>query len=113
MQLNSGILERRRQNLAAALDHFKLAKQLEPGYCEPDYWIGLTLINMGETPDGLERMELSVGCKYVRADALNTLNKVCVCVCVKLGRTLHVFFLHMVFPHIVCTCVHTLHAGLV
>lgn len=48
MQLNSGILERRRHNLPAALSHFQLAAAIEPGYCEPDYWIGITLVNMGE-----------------------------------------------------------------
>ena len=54
VQLNSGILERRRQNLPAALSHFQLASAIEPGYCEPGYWIGITLVNMGER-GGAER----------------------------------------------------------
>ena len=51
VQLNSGILERRRQNLPAALSHFQLASAIEPGYCEPGYWIGITLVNMGESSE--------------------------------------------------------------
>lgn len=48
VQLNSGILERRRHDLPAAIKHFELARAIEPGYCEPGYWIGLSLVNMGE-----------------------------------------------------------------
>ena len=47
VQLNSGILERRYQNWEAALRHFERARAIEPGYCEPDYWVGLTLVNQG------------------------------------------------------------------
>lgn len=43
MQLNSGILERRYQAWDRALEHFELARSIEPGYCEPGYWIGVTL----------------------------------------------------------------------
>lgn len=32
------------------LRHFRLARELEPGYCEPAYWIGITLVNMGRSP---------------------------------------------------------------
>ncbi len=97
------ILERRRANLPAALDHFKLARLIEPGYCEPDYWVGITLINMGEgegrrlqgesssdllcaikrsfehsgrTIEGLEELEKALSCKYVAADATKTLNTI-------------------------------------
>ena len=48
VQLNSGILERRYQNWEAALRHFERARTIEPGYCEPDYWVGLTLVNQGK-----------------------------------------------------------------
>ena len=44
VQLNSGILERRYQNWDRALMHFEHARAVEPGYCEPDYWIGITLL---------------------------------------------------------------------
>ena len=44
VQLNSGILERRYQAWDRALQHFEKARQIEPGYCEPGYWIGVTLI---------------------------------------------------------------------
>lgn len=51
VQLNSGILERRHKNWPKALDHFQLARTLEPGYCEPDYWVGATMINAGMDVD--------------------------------------------------------------
>ncbi|GAX82143.1 hypothetical protein CEUSTIGMA_g9571.t1 [Chlamydomonas eustigma] len=76
VQLNSGILERRRLDMPRALQHFNLARTIEPGYCEPDYWMGLTHINMGNTVAGLEELEKAVGCKYVAADATSTLNKI-------------------------------------
>ena len=52
VQLNSGILERRYQNWEAALRHFERARAIEPGYCEPDYWVGLTLVNQGRDIEG-------------------------------------------------------------
>ena len=48
VQLNNGILQRRLQDMPRALAHFERARELEPGYCEPDYWIGVTLVNTGE-----------------------------------------------------------------
>ena len=30
-----------------AMAHFKEAKKIEPGYCEADYWMGLTLVDSG------------------------------------------------------------------
>lgn len=47
VQLNSGILARRYGKLAWARDHFEAARALEPGYCEPSYWLGITALNMG------------------------------------------------------------------
>ncbi|KAG1677925.1 hypothetical protein FOA52_001343 [Chlamydomonas sp. UWO 241] len=76
VQLNSGVLERRRQDPAAALRHFELAKQLDPSYCEPDYWIGLTLLNLGRAQEGVDALELAVGCKYVKSDSVQVLNTV-------------------------------------
>ena len=51
VQLNSGILERRRRNWDKALLHFEHARAMEPGYCEPTYWIGATMINAGKDTD--------------------------------------------------------------
>ena len=45
MQLNMGILERRYSNWDVALGHFARAHTIEPGYCEPDFWRGITLLN--------------------------------------------------------------------
>lgn len=52
VQLNLGILERRYSNWQAALAHFNRARQIEPGYCEPTYWFGLSLVNEGRNLSG-------------------------------------------------------------
>lgn len=38
---------RRQQRWDEALHHFHRARQIEPGYCEPSYWIGITLAAQG------------------------------------------------------------------
>lgn len=48
VRLNMGITERRYMNWDAALEHYIRARELAgPGFCEPDYWIGVTRINQG------------------------------------------------------------------
>ena len=48
VRLNMGITERRYQNWDAALEHYIRARELAgEGFCEPDYWIGVTRINQG------------------------------------------------------------------
>lgn len=47
VRLNSGILERRHSNWDRALQHFRMARQIDDTYCEPDYWIGATLLQQG------------------------------------------------------------------
>eukprot|EP00803_Ostreobium_quekettii_P011106 evm.model.scf_344.3 EVM.evm.TU.scf_344.3 scf_344:28738-43688(+) len=76
VRLNSGILERRRMNWTAALEHFNRAREIEPGYCDPKYWIGITLVNSGRVHDGARALEDALSCKYVAANALESLNKV-------------------------------------
>jgi hypothetical protein len=51
------------------------AQEIEPGYCEPSYWIALTRINQGEVLAGIAAMKASLGCKYTAAEALQTLNR--------------------------------------
>ena len=48
VRLNNGILSRRERNWEAALSHFRRAEVIEPGYCEPTYWIGLTLVRAAD-----------------------------------------------------------------
>ena len=49
VQLNMGITERRYRNWDAALGHYLRARELAgEGFCEPDYWIGVTRINQGD-----------------------------------------------------------------
>eukprot|EP00891_Asterochloris_glomerata_P008136 jgi/Astpho2/8136/Aster-03071 len=77
VQLNSGILERRYQNWEAALRHFERARAIEPGYCEPDYWVGLTLVNQGRDIErGIQELERAISCKYVAFNAVSVLQKV-------------------------------------
>ena len=47
VQLNLGIVERRYARWDAALRRFRRAQEIEPGYCEPAYHVGLTLVNEG------------------------------------------------------------------
>lgn len=53
------------------------AQEIEPGYCEPTYWRGLTTFNMGRDPlGGVATMKASLSCKYSANEALQALNKV-------------------------------------
>lgn len=51
VRLNSGILERRHSRWGKALHHFRMARQIDDTYCEPDYWIGATLLQQGNNLD--------------------------------------------------------------
>ena len=51
VRLNSGILERRHSKWDKALHHFRMARQIDDTYCEPDYWIGATLLQQGTNMD--------------------------------------------------------------
>ena len=44
VRLNNGIIARRYEDWDGAVAHFRRAEQVEPGYCEPTYWIGLTRV---------------------------------------------------------------------
>jgi len=44
VRLNVGILSRRSQDWEGALAHFHHARKVEPSYCDPQYWIGLTQV---------------------------------------------------------------------
>jgi tetratricopeptide (TPR) repeat protein len=43
VRLNNGILERRKFNWEKAIEHFQRASDIDPTYCEPTYWMGLTV----------------------------------------------------------------------
>ena len=75
VRLNSGILERRYMNWTGALEHFSRARAIEPGYCDPTYWVGITLLNSGQIAEGVQELEAALSCKYVAANALEALNK--------------------------------------
>jgi hypothetical protein len=50
VRLNVGILARRSQDWEGALAHFRHARKMEPGYCDPQYWIGLTMVTSTAVP---------------------------------------------------------------
>ena len=64
------------QLMAAVFLASRRAQEIEPGYCEPTYWIGLTVLNNGDPVAGLASIKASLSCKYTAADALTALNKV-------------------------------------
>lgn len=77
VQVNLGILNRRKFNWVGALEHFRAARALEPTYCEPTYWHGLTLINQGQAMEaGVRELEVAIGCKYIATDAVQALNTI-------------------------------------
>eukprot|EP00798_Chlamydomonas_sp_ICE-L_P005877 gene5877-19013_t len=70
VQLNSGILQRRKNNYPAALNHFERAREVEPGYCEPTYWDGLALQRWGQILVRPEVNRLEEGCETLQSAAL-------------------------------------------
>ena len=75
--LNSGILARRHLDWPLALQRFNRALEVEPvQYCEPWYWLGLTLINSGSIPDGQDYLVRSLDCKWVAVEAAKALHTV-------------------------------------
>lgn len=112
VQLNLGILMRRKFNWGMALSHFRAARAIEPSYCEPTYWYGLTLINQGQHMDlGIQELEKSIACKYVATDAvqaLNTIYKVLThpptsCLLAPAGKTMGTF---LGTGALLCCCSH-------
>ena len=77
--MNNGILQRRMNDWNKAMMHFSRAVTIDPTYCDPLYWMGLTLINTGlqaKLRDGVAYLEQAVECKYTRAEAVTALNLV-------------------------------------
>ena len=94
VRLNNGILSRRSQDWPGALAHFRRAVEIEPGYCDPQYWIGLTLVrhswhavpvygylthraqvNQGHIRKGVTVLEKALDCKWVAVEAGRVLLK--------------------------------------
>ena len=79
MRLNNGILERRTFNWPKAMQHFRHAAAIDPTYCEPTYWMGLTVVSMVDPTrdmEGVALLEQAVECVYVRVEAVKALNMV-------------------------------------
>jgi hypothetical protein len=56
--------------------HFIRAQEIEPGYCEPDYWLGATMTNMNLVRPGLDKLEKALDCKYVAVEAATAIGLV-------------------------------------
>jgi hypothetical protein len=72
VQLNSGILMRRQQRWDEALHHFHRARQIEAGYCEPSYWIGITLAAQGQA--FAAAIKVATSCRKAPLYQLSTLS---------------------------------------
>jgi tetratricopeptide (TPR) repeat protein len=85
-------VERRLGNPARAIDLLREALQINPGFVQGQYYLGLTLLDMGRREEGIQQIEqvvaagvqvpdvfLSLGAAYVEAgradDAIRTLDK--------------------------------------
>eukprot|EP00899_Mesostigma_viride_P019802 jgi/Mesvir1/27823/Mv07501-RA.1 len=84
--LNSGILARTRGDWESCLEHMRKAKEVEPGYCDPDYWIGLTHINQAQAGVGKEdetavfaagigNLTLGIRCLHTVAESMRVLHQ--------------------------------------
>jgi hypothetical protein len=76
VQLNSGILRRRKDDWGGAMRHFDRALEIEPDYCECKYWMGRTHLDMGNLETGSELLRDAISCKWVTAEAAEALFRV-------------------------------------
>ena len=94
VRLNNGILSRRYENWTAAIAHFRRAEEIEPGYCEPTYWIGITKaraafylpahrsmthfllqVNQNKLDEGMQLLVEALDCKWVAVEAAKVLQQ--------------------------------------
>lgn len=76
VQLNSGILRRRRGDWEGAMRHFDRAMEIEPDYCECKYWMGRTHLDRGDVEAGSKLLRDAISCKWVTAEAAEALFQV-------------------------------------
>ena len=69
VQLNLGILARRRGDWTAATDRFQRAKTLVPGYCDPTYWSAITRADAGDVAAAAAGLREAMKCRWTAADA--------------------------------------------
>ena len=95
VRLNNGILARRYENWTGAIVHFRRAEEIEPGYCEPKYWIGITKarvqcvaprcssstdasslqVNQNKLDEGLQLLVDALDCKWVAVESAKVLQQ--------------------------------------
>ena len=71
---NAGILYRRERDLNEAHKLFTRARDIDPGFCDVWYWIGINAINLGDTDTGMRELREAVDCKYQRVEAVKSLH---------------------------------------
>ena len=95
VRLNNGILARRYEDWTGAIAHFRRAEEIEPGYCEPTYWIGITKacakrarpscssaadalslqVNQNKLDEGMQLLVEALDCKWVAVEAAKVLQQ--------------------------------------
>lgn len=76
MLQNVGILHRRTQQWDLALKFFHKAQQIDPSFCDVEYWIGLTLLNSGKIWPSLTSLRIALQCIYSRNNAASALQRI-------------------------------------
>ena len=57
-----------------SMEHFRLARAYgPPSYCDPDYGIGVSMLNSGDIRGGIDQIKKSLDCDYVRVPAFRGL----------------------------------------
>jgi len=96
VRLNNGIIARRYENWTGAIAHFSRAQEIEPGYCETTYWIGITMVrclcaearlhcclqtgifqvNQNKIDEGMQLLVDALDCKWVAVEAAKVLQQI-------------------------------------
>ena len=69
VQVNLGVLARRRGDWTDATDRFARAKNLVPGYCDPTYWSAITRADAGDIAAAAVGLREAMKCRWTAADA--------------------------------------------
>ena len=73
---NLGILHRREQRLPEAQKLFERAFEVDPGFCDVWYWLGVNRINLGDVFGGIRWLHEATDCKYQRVEAVKSLHAI-------------------------------------
>ena len=71
--LNMGILRRREMRWLDAIESFSEAQAIDDSFCDPDYWLGITFLNMGSAHAAVKHLFAALSCKYHAIEAAQPL----------------------------------------